>query len=86
MALSRCLPFALLPRVWLRDLRREHVKLLLCPKEVRGQRKVWGVSKLQPDGPELVGCFGGLKLADDNRKACEASLPFLGNAYYCAAR
>ncbi len=52
-----------------------------CTRRPKG----WGAFLKRPEGPELVACFGGLMLSEDNEKACKATLPVIGEGYYYCA-
>lgn len=47
----------------------------------------WGLFKQQPDGPELVACFGGFMRSEDDEAACKAVLRHanIGPGFHCAA-
>jgi hypothetical protein len=34
----------------------------------------WGLFKSQPDGPELIACFGGMYESQDDERMCMAAL------------
>ena len=47
----------------------------------------WGLYKEQPDGPELIACFGGMYESADDEKVCQAALKYgdVGAGhYYCS--
>lgn len=87
----RRLPWILLAVVSLVALGFRHEKTSAssfdCVREVNtayGKRRTWAAFKTQIDGPEIIACFGGLAAAEDNEKACRATLPFYGERFYCA--
>lgn len=47
----------------------------------------WGLFKQQPEGLELIACFGGLASSQDDETLCRAALAheIMGGRFHCAA-